>query len=78
MTPLRRFCRHGVLEPIVQRLPAAHTRGRFAVTRLQQRMADGQTYIIAEIGQNHQGSLEMARELLRAAKNCGVDAVKSQ
>ena len=41
-------------------------------------MADGQTYIIAEIGQNHQGSLEMARELLRAAKNCGVDAVKSQ
>ncbi len=36
------------------------------------------TYVIAEIGQNHQGDLAIARELIRTAKLCGVDAVKSQ
>jgi len=36
------------------------------------------TYIIAEIGNNHQGDPQIARELLRAAKLCGVQAVKSQ
>jgi sialic acid synthase SpsE len=35
-------------------------------------------YVIAEIGQNHQGDLEVARELIRQAKLCGADAVKSQ
>lgn len=35
-------------------------------------------YLIAEIGQNHQGELAIARELIRTAKLCGVDAVKSQ
>jgi len=36
------------------------------------------TYLIAEIGNNHQGDLEIAKELLRQAKICGADAVKSQ
>jgi N-acetylneuraminate synthase/sialic acid synthase len=36
------------------------------------------TYVIAEIGHNHQGSLEKARMLLRSAAECGVDAVKVQ
>jgi sialic acid synthase len=36
------------------------------------------TLIIAEIGQNHQGDIEIAKELIRTAKLCGVDAVKSQ
>lgn len=36
------------------------------------------TFIIAEIGQNHQGDMEEARELIRQAKLCGADAVKSQ
>jgi N-acetylneuraminate synthase/sialic acid synthase len=34
--------------------------------------------VIAEIGHNHQGSLEKAMELFAAAKECGVQAVKLQ
>lgn len=39
---------------------------------------DGDCYVIAEIGHNHQGSLEKARDLFRSAKECGVNAVKLQ
>jgi sialic acid synthase len=39
---------------------------------------DGDCYVIAEIGHNHQGSVDKARELILAAKECGVDAVKLQ
>ena len=35
-------------------------------------------FVIAEVGHNHQGSLEKAKELFRAAKECDVDAVKLQ
>lgn len=35
-------------------------------------------YVIAEIGHNHQGSVEKARELYRRAADCGVNAVKLQ
>jgi sialic acid synthase len=38
----------------------------------------GPTYVIAELGHNHQGSLERARQLIHAAADCGVDAVKVQ
>lgn len=36
------------------------------------------TYIIAEIGINHNGSVEIAKELIRSASDAGVDAVKFQ
>lgn len=36
------------------------------------------TYIIAEAGVNHNGSLDLAKELIDVAANCGVDAVKFQ
>jgi sialic acid synthase len=35
-------------------------------------------FVIAEIGHNHQGSLDMARAMFLAAKTAGADAVKLQ
>ncbi|XP_018579241.1 sialic acid synthase isoform X2 [Anoplophora glabripennis] len=39
---------------------------------------DQQTFIIAEIGQNHQGDINTAKKLIEVAKNCGADCVKFQ
>jgi len=39
---------------------------------------DTDCYVIAEIGHNHQGSLERAKQLFLLAKECGVNAVKLQ
>ena len=39
---------------------------------------DTPAFVIAEIGHNHQGTVERARELFVQAKQCGVDAVKLQ
>jgi sialic acid synthase len=35
-------------------------------------------YVIAEIGHNHQGSVEQAKAMLTVAKDCGANAVKVQ
>lgn len=49
-----------------------------SVRQLANLVASGRTYVIAEIGQNHQGDPEIAKRLIREAKLCGVNAVKSQ
>jgi N-acetylneuraminate synthase len=35
-------------------------------------------YVIAELGINHNGSLELCKQLIDAAKDCGADAIKLQ
>ena len=35
-------------------------------------------FIIAEIGVNHNGSVELAKKMIKSASECGVDAVKFQ
>jgi sialic acid synthase len=39
---------------------------------------DTDCYVIAEIGHNHQGSVEQAKRLFEEAKRCGANAVKLQ
>lgn len=39
---------------------------------------DGDCFIIAEIGHNHQGRLDTCMEMFKEAKDCGADAVKLQ
>lgn len=38
----------------------------------------GKPYIIAEIGANHNGDIELAKEMIKSAVDCGADAVKFQ
>jgi N-acetylneuraminate synthase/sialic acid synthase len=39
---------------------------------------DSDCFVIAEIGHNHQGSLDRCKELFRLARECGAQAVKLQ
>jgi sialic acid synthase len=39
---------------------------------------DSECFVIAEIGHNHQGSVETAKRMFRVAEYCGADAVKLQ
>lgn len=39
---------------------------------------DSPCYVIAELGHNHGGEVETAKEMIRMAASCGVDAVKLQ
>ncbi|MEP0986290.1 N-acetylneuraminate synthase family protein [Ekhidna sp.] len=38
----------------------------------------GSPYVIAEIGANHNGDMELAKKMIDSAMECGVDAVKFQ
>ena len=45
----------------------------------EKRVGEGHpTYIVAEIGLNHNGEVEIAKRLMDAARHAGVDAVKFQ
>lgn len=39
---------------------------------------DSDCYVVAEIGHNHQGSVDKAKQLIKAAMECGANAVKLQ
>ncbi|HME41962.1 MAG TPA: aminotransferase class III-fold pyridoxal phosphate-dependent enzyme [Syntrophorhabdales bacterium] len=39
---------------------------------------EGRTYVVADVGSNFNGSLELAKEYIHAAKEIGVDAIKFQ
>ena len=39
---------------------------------------ESECYVIAEIGHNHQGDVEKAKKIIKAAHECGVHAVKFQ
>jgi sialic acid synthase len=39
---------------------------------------DGECFVIAELGHNHQGSVEQCKQLIDLAKRCGANAVKLQ
>jgi len=39
---------------------------------------EGDCWIVAEIGHNHQGRLKTAKDMFQVAKECGADAVKLQ
>ncbi|KAM9792677.1 N-acetylneuraminic acid synthase a [Neosynchiropus ocellatus] len=39
---------------------------------------DNPCFIIAEIGQNHQGDMEIAKKMIKMAKDCGADCAKFQ
>ncbi|XP_051939519.1 sialic acid synthase-like [Hippocampus zosterae] len=39
---------------------------------------DRPCFVIAEIGQNHQGDIEIAKKMIKMAKDCGADCAKFQ
>ena len=39
---------------------------------------NNKTIIIAEVGLNHNGSIQRAIKMIRVAKNCGADFIKFQ
>jgi N,N'-diacetyllegionaminate synthase len=41
-------------------------------------MIENKTFIIAEAGVNHNGSVEIAKKMIEVAKECGADAIKFQ
>jgi N-acetylneuraminate synthase len=51
-------------------------RKRFSISIMT--LGTGKTYIIAEAGVNHNGSIETALSMIEAAAACGADAVKFQ
>lgn len=51
---------------------------RKQITMFKEKVSSGEPFIIAEVGQNHQGKLDLAREYIRIFAFEGADAVKFQ
>jgi N-acetylneuraminate synthase len=65
--------------PSILRLPNFYWSEKVRVKIGRRLVGDGQPcFIIAEIGVNHNGSVDQAIRLIAAAKRCGADAVKFQ
>jgi N-acetylneuraminate synthase len=64
--------KHGHLVAIAHRQPAEFRIGDFVIA------SDQPTFVIAEIGNNHNGSLELARRLVDEAVLAGADCAKFQ
>lgn len=58
----------------------AETAGELRQINIGGRLVSDETdpYVIAEIGQNHMGSMEVCKDLFHTAQQCGCDAVKIQ
>ena len=73
--------RQGTVTPFLRKICALYRR-RNNDAKTGNRREDvedrSDCYVIAEIGHNHQGKLETAKEMFRVAKECGADAVKLQ
>ncbi|KKK71936.1 hypothetical protein LCGC14_2908940, partial [marine sediment metagenome] len=65
-----------VLQPYIILIRNGRTLNKIAVFVFGEYMNN--PFIIAEIGINHNGSLNTARELIDMAVRCGCDAVKFQ
>lgn len=50
----------------------------FKVMKIRGFNTKDKVLIVAEIGNNHEGSFSLAKKMIKLAKNCGADAVKFQ
>ena len=64
----------------VLRIPFGLEQGTLSKTKMKinQIDTDQQVFIVAEIGNNHEGDFDVAHELIRQAAKAGADAVKFQ
>src|SRR5688572_22764758 len=72
MAKVRFWCQKDINGKDIPRMTRKLTIDSFTISD------DSDCFVIAEIGHNHQGNLEKAKHLFKAAKECGVDAVKLQ